>query len=97
MRKSRLHAGAVARGRSMLEQAVPEGLHAVEGIHAGAGENREEEGVAETQTYGLAASSFAHPPALLGVGEGGGVRNAGMKLILGRRGQWGKGFCFVFF
>jgi len=35
-----------------------------EGPHAGAGDEREEEGVAETKCYGLTATSIPHPPAL---------------------------------
>lgn len=36
-----------------------------EGLHAGAGEESEEEGVAETKRYELTVTPFPHPSALL--------------------------------
>ena len=52
--------------------------------HAGAGEDCEEEGVAETKHYELSATSIPKTLHCLQVGGGGRrVRNEGLKLSLG--------------
>jgi len=53
-----------------------------EGPHTGAGEESEEERVAETTYDELTTSPIPCPPALLGGEE---VENMGVKLSLGRR------------
>ena len=57
-----------------------------EGPHAGAGEQCEEEGAAETTCDELTATPIPRPPALLG----GGGRETGVKLSPGRREGWGE-------
>ncbi|GAB0186285.1 zinc finger and BTB domain-containing protein 5 [Grus japonensis] len=49
----------------MLEQSIPEGLYPVKRTHAGAGEQHEEEGAAETKHYELTATPIPHPPVPL--------------------------------
>ena len=54
-----------SHGRPILEQPVPDGLHAMEGTHSGAGEECEEsspeEGVAEIKCDKLTAARIPHP------------------------------------
>jgi len=57
---------------SMLEQSIPEGLHPVGRTHAGAGEECEEEGLAETTCDELIATPFLKPLHCCG---GGGREN----------------------
>ena len=53
----------------MQEQVYPEGLQPIGRAHTGAGEQREEEGAAETNCYGLTATPFPIPLHHLGQGR----------------------------
>ena len=77
--------------RFILEDCVP-----WEGPHAGAGEQREEDGAAERSCYGLSAAPIPHLPAPLG-GVGRGIGKAGVKLSLGKKSGGGRGVLVFFF
>jgi len=66
-RRSRVLAGAVAPGEEPTqEQVQPDGLQPAVKTHAGAGENCEEEEVADRHCYGQTTTPIPHPPALRG-------------------------------
>ncbi|GAB0181744.1 mitochondrial enolase superfamily member 1 [Grus japonensis] len=71
----------------MLEQFV-KNCNLWEGPNAGAGEQCEEEGVAETKCYGLTATPVACPPC---IARGKEVEMSGEKFSLGRKEEWREG------
>jgi len=94
----RAHAGAVCEelqlvGRTHVgevcgELSLMRGIFTLEQGQTVKSPPPEEEGVAETTCDQLTVTSIPHPPALLG---GGGGREMGVKLSLGRMEGWGEG------
>jgi len=93
---------AAACGEPTPQQSDPDGLHSTDstpaegvlllvGPHAGAGEEHEEEGEAETKSYKLTAAPTPHP--LLPLWD----RSVRSEVELGKMREWGQGvFSFVF-
>jgi len=65
-----------------------------EGLNAGAGEEHEEEGVAEIKCYELTTKPISHPLCTVWREE---IEKSGTNLSLGRREEWREGIVLNLF